>query len=168
MKLKKKKIVSFLLAMVMIVTTFSEVNLNVRAADGIEYHGRVSYGGSTVGHFTVNGQIAFCAEHNKTSPSTGASFHDEIYGNEDIKKVLYYGWGGTEQWAGFESEAHGIVATSLVLSHYYSGTSIKNACKSFYDWLQTQSNAPTTDISLSKSSFESYVEGNIQRTGVVS
>lgn len=164
MKLKKKKIVSFLLAMVMIVTTFSEVNLNVRAADGIEYHGRVSYGGSTVGHFTVNGQIAFCAEHNKTSPSTGSSFHDEIYGNEDIKKVLYYGWGGTEQWAGFESEEHGIVATSLVLSHYYSGTSIKTACKSFYDWLQTQPNAPTTDISLSKSSFESYVEDNIQRT----
>lgn len=159
-----KKIVSLILMFAMIVSFISQVKLGVYAATEIQYHGKVSYGGSTVGHFTVDGQIAFCAEHDKTSPSTGATFHDEIYGNADILKVLYYGWGGAAQWSGFESEAHGIVATSLTISHYYSGTSIKSANRSFYEWLQTQPNAPDNNISISKSDLESYVEGDTQRT----
>ena len=148
----------------MIVSLISQVKIGVYAATEIQYHGRVSYGGSTVGSFTVDGQTAFCAEHDKTSPSTGATFHDEIYGNADILKVLYYGWGGAAQWSGFESEAHGIVATSLTISHYYSGTNIKNANRSFYEWLQTQPNAPDNNVSISKSDLESYIEGDSQRT----
>lgn len=90
-------------------------------ANTITRLGKVSYGGTTVGHFLVNGQIAFCMEHQKATPPTGTSFAEQIYNNATIRKVLYYGWGGVEPWSGFGSEAQGIVCTSLVLSYYYSG-----------------------------------------------
>lgn len=131
--------------------------LKVDAATTISYHGNVTYGASTVGNFTVNGVQAFCFEHDKTSPPTGTSFREEIYNNPDIRKALYYGWAGPKQWSGFESPAHGIVATSLVISHYYSGTSVKTACKSYYDWLQSQPAVPSAGIELSKSSVEAYL-----------
>lgn len=131
--------------------------LKVNAADEFVYHGEVTYGESTVGNFTINGVQAFCFEHGKTSPPTGTSFHDEIYDNPDIKKALYYGWAGPKQWSGFESLAHGIVATSLVISHYYSGTSVKTACKSYYDWLQSQPLPPDSSLTLSNSSVEAYL-----------
>ncbi len=138
--------------------------MKLHADSTITYLGKVKYGGSTVGHFMADGQTVFCIEHEKNSPSTGTSFHDEVYHDENMRKALYYGWGGAEQWGGFESEAHGIVATSLVLSHYYSGTSVKSACRSFYDFLQTAPGAPDNSISISKNYVESYVEGNVQRT----
>lgn len=131
--------------------------LKVDAATTITYHGNITYGDSTVGNFTVNGVQAFCFEHDKASPPTGTSFREEIYDNANIRKALYYGWSGPKQWAGFESSAHGIVATSLVISHYYSGTSVKTACKSYYDWLQTQPDVPASGIKLSKSSVEAYL-----------
>lgn len=155
------------LVLALIVTLYLVVQvLDVRAAATITYNGNVTYGASTVGNFIVNGRQAFCLEHDKASPPTGTSFHEEIYDNVSIQKVLYYGWGGPEQWNGFTSSAHGIVATSLVLSHYYSGTSVKTACQSFYDFLQTQPAVPDDDITLSKSSVEAYLTADkkLQRT----
>lgn len=90
-------------------------------AVGIVYKGKVSYKGTTVGDFTLNGQQAFCMEHLKPTPDTGTPFSEQIYENNNIRKVLYYGWGGTEQWSGFTSREQGIVCTSLALSYYYSG-----------------------------------------------
>ena len=62
-------------------------------ANTITRLGKVSYGGTTVGHFLVNGQIAFCMEHQKATPPTGTSFAEQIYNNATIRKVLYYGLG---------------------------------------------------------------------------
>lgn len=137
-----------------------------RASVTIVNLGKVTYGQSTCGHFELNGKIAFCLEHEKTTPSTGTSFAESIYENADIRKALYYGWGGPGQWSGFSSEAHGIVATSLVLSHYYSGTNIKPACQSFYNFLQTQPAVASSEMTLSKSYTESYLSSDktYQRT----
>ena len=90
-------------------------------AVGIVYNGEVTYKGTTVGAFTVNGNIAFCMEHMKSTPNTGTSFYESIYDNSNIRKVLYYGWAGHEQWSGFSSYEQGVVCTSLALSYYYSG-----------------------------------------------
>ena len=159
-----KRAVAILTLAAVFFTGIQSFKVETNADTVITNLGKVSYGSSTVGHFLIDGQTAFCIEHEKTSPSTGTSFHDEVYNDENMRKALYYGWGGAEQWGGFESEAHGIVATSLVLSHYYSGTSIKTACQSFYDFLQTAPAAPDNNISISKDYVESYVEGNVQRT----
>lgn len=138
----------------------------VKAAGAVNYHGKVVYGPTTVGNFSVNGKQAFCIEHVKPTPPTGTNFSEQIYEDANIRKVLYYGWNGPAQWNGFESEAHGVVSTSIVLSYYYSGSSVSSESRSFYNWLQSQPAVPDVRISLSKSSTEAYLteDKSIQRT----
>ncbi|WP_251523135.1 thioester domain-containing protein [Robertmurraya korlensis] len=95
----------------------------VMAASGptIEYKGQVSYGGSIVGDFRVNGVQAFCIEHHKATPGTGTPYTGPSpYNNEQIARTLYYGWNGPGNIFGTDS-ARGIVVTSLVLSRVYTG-----------------------------------------------
>lgn len=145
-------------------------------ANTITYLGKVSYGGTTVGHFMVNGKIAFCMEHQKETPPTGTSFAEQIYNNATIRKVLYYGWGGTKQWSGFGSEAQGIVCTSLTLSYYYSGpdsiitlggpTDKTIGVSAFMSYIQSQPDVADPDVAISKNYTESYLSSDktYQRT----
>lgn len=145
-------------------------------ANTITRLGKVSYGGTTVGHFLVNGQIAFCMEHQKTTPPTGTSFAEQIYNNATIRKVLYYGWGGVEPWSGFGSEAQGIVCTSLVLSYYYSGpdsiiilggpTDKTIGVSAFMNYIKSKPDVGDPDVALSKSYTESHLSSDktYQRT----
>lgn len=137
-----------------------------KAADTVVYNGKITYGSTTVGDFTVNGIQAFCIEHEKPTPPTGTGVMEQVYENSEIKKVLYYGWNGPAQWEGFESPAHGAVATSILLSHYYCGTEVSRESRSFYEWLQSQPAVPDGQLSLSKSSTEAYLTEDkaLQRT----
>jgi hypothetical protein len=95
------------------------------AAPVIQNLGQAKYGGTTVGHFTLDGQTAFCMEHAKATPGTGAAYDDGTpYDDARIRAVLYYGWGGKGNIFGGD-EQRGIVATSLALSHFYSGQPAK-------------------------------------------
>lgn len=86
----------------------------------IEYIGAVSYGGSIVGEFRVDGQLAFCLQHVRSTPGTGANYKDaKPYDNPKIQRALYYGWGGEGNI--FTNKAEGIVTTSLILDRIYSG-----------------------------------------------
>lgn len=140
--------------------------MEVQAAGSVTYNGEVTYGPTTVGDFTVNGNLAFCVEHDKPTPFTGISFTDQVYENADMRKVLYYGWNGPAQWSGFENSSHGIVATSIVLSYYYSGSGISTESQSFFEWLQSQPAAPSSQMSLTKSYTEAYLseDKEYQRT----
>ena len=91
-----------------------------KAAGGAQYYGGVKYKNTTVAHFTIDGQPAFCMQHGVTAPTTGIEYTSSIYEDENIRRILYYGWQGQEQWNGFDgNENKGIVITSLALSHYY-------------------------------------------------
>ena len=86
----------------------------------IEYRGQVSYGGSIVGDFAVNGKQAFCLQHPLPTPGTGTPNNGlEPHNNLNIQRILYYGWEGPANI--FSDRAQGIVVTSLVLSKYYNG-----------------------------------------------
>ena len=87
---------------------------------GIQYNGQVSYGGTIVGDFTVNGKTAFCLQHPKPTPPTGTQGVMSPYEKDEIKRIMYYGWEGPENIFGSD-RARGIVVTSLVLSKYYNG-----------------------------------------------
>lgn len=91
-----------------------------KALVGIQYNGQVSYGGTTVGAFSVNGKTAFCMQHPKPTPATGTQGELSPYENDNIKRIMYYGWEGPENIFGSDRE-RGIVVTSLVLSKYYNG-----------------------------------------------
>lgn len=130
-------------------------------ASGLVYEGRVTYNTTTVGAFTLNGNIAFCVEHQKPTPDTGESFHTEIYNNADIRKALYYGWGGPEQWDGFGSYEQGVVCTSLALSCYYAGEDSMGMMKhgssaqalglsDFFYFIESKPDVESNDMSLSQ------------------
>ena len=130
-------------------------------ASGLVYEGRVTYNSTTVGAFTLNGNIAFCVEHQKPTPDTGESFHTEIYNNADIRKALYYGWGGPEQWDGFGSYEQGVVCTSLALSCYYAGEDSMGMMKhgssaqalglsDFFYFIESKPDVESNDMSLSQ------------------
>ena len=135
--------------------------------DSVKYNGKISYGGNIVGDFTVHGKQAFCMAHPLATPGTGVKLTSEIYKDTNIKKVLYYGWQGVEQWSGFESRAHGIVVTSLALSYYYYGdnSSPKTIAK-FIDYIEGKSFS-NYSVNFSKEKVYAYKEGDIQRTETV-
>lgn len=139
---------------------------------GIIYLGNVTYKGVSVGQFTINGQIAFCMEHQKTSPPTGTSFTEQIYNDANIRKTLYYGYQGQEQWAGFSGDhAQGVVVTTCALSYFYSGPGSLGGnpflggnwlapLGDFIRFVQTQPDIPTNNLSLSGNYFESSLSAD--------
>lgn len=88
----------------------------------VTYYEMVSYGQSTVGKFEVDGRMAFCAQHSKTTPAKGSSTGTPSLNTNDlVRKVLYYGYGGPGQLSNMTGN-YGWVITSLGLSKAYTGT----------------------------------------------
>ena len=147
-------------------------------ANTITYLGPITYKGVTVGQFNINGHIAFCMEHNKTSPPTGTSFAEQIYNDANIAKVLYYGYSGHGQWSGFSGDAaQGIVVTTCALSYYYAGPGSLGGnpfladnwlapLGDFLRFIQTAPSPNVTQFTLSTSYTESYLseDKTYQRT----
>lgn len=169
----KKKSLRMINILMILITIFNVISpvMAVNTTDmpqhfEVKYNGKITYGASTVGDFTVAGKQAFCLEHSKTTPSTGVGLTTNIYENDNVKKALYYGWGGPEQWSGFTSRAYGVVATSLALSHYYSGDAVRTVAKDFVNFLNTKS-VPSFKVRFSTSNVSAYKEGDIQRTETI-
>lgn len=155
-------LIILLSAILPVLSSLSEV---LAATYEIQYHGKVTYGYSTVGDFTVNGRRAFCIDHVKPTPPTGAIATKELYNDTNIAKCLYYGWGGDKQWSGFTSEAMGIVYTSLALDHYNNGSTYSDG-KTFIEYLETV-DMPEITLNFSNKNLTAYLDGNMQRTNSV-
>lgn len=161
------------MALIIFIGTFAFLgNRNVvnAASASVVYRGSVSYGGSIVGDFTVNGQQAFCIEHSKaTTPTGSANDGGSIYDNKKIAAALYWGWGGTENI--FSSDrSRGIVVTSLVLSRLNNGVNAGGNSISGYSELWDKAQAediPDASMSFSKTSVNSSVNGNVQQTETI-
>jgi uncharacterized surface anchored protein len=143
-----------------------------KAAGGTQYYGGVKYKNTTVAHFTIDGQPAFCMQHGVTAPTTGTVYESNVYEDENVRRVLYYGWQGQSQWSGFDgNENKGIVITSLALSHYYHNSPanvntsyyIDMGLKAFIDYCNANS-IPDSRISFSTDSVKAYRSGDIQKT----
>ena len=143
-----------------------------KAAGGTQYYGGVKYKNTTVAHFTIDGQPAFCMQHGVTAPTTGTTYTSAVYEDENVRRILYYGWQGQAQWSGFDgNENKGIVITSLALSHYFynSPANVNNSyyinmgLKDFMDYCSANS-IPDSKISFSTDSVKAYRSGDIQKT----
>lgn len=133
----------------------------------VNYDGKVTYGSNIVGDFKMGGRQAFCMQHPVATPGTGVKIQQQIYDDNNVRKVLYFGWGGPEQWSGFESRTHGIVVTSLALSYYYYGdNSSPKTIKNFMEYIKNKS-VPNFSVTFSKSKVSAYRDGNVQRTETV-
>ncbi|MGA4712392.1 thioester domain-containing protein [Bacillus safensis] len=135
-----------------------------RAADvKIEYKGAISFRGSVVGDFRVNGLQAFCFQHSKQSPPTGSKYKEATpYDNAKVQRALYYGWGGEENI--FKNKNEGIVTTSLILDRIYSGgDSGKNLPKYDKLWdLVMNGESLNSDVDFSLKNLSVSVKGNKQ------
>ena len=158
----KKSKISLIFAIIIFLMTLLQKNVSAYTAT-ITYGGPVTYGYSTVGKFWVDGRRAFCMDHSLTSPTTGTSAESEVFNNEGVIKALYYGYEGKEQWSGFESEAHGIVATTLALDHYVHGGT-KTAAQSFIQYVDSMP-MPEITLNFENNSLTATKDGNIQKTG---
>lgn len=138
--------------------------ISAKAADvKIEYKGAISFRGSVVGDFRVNGLQAFCFQHSKQSPPTGSKYKEATpYDNARVQRALYYGWGGEENI--FKNKNEGIVTTSLILDRIYSGgDSGKNLPKYDKLWdLVVNGESLNSDVDFSLKNLSVSVKGNKQ------
>lgn len=144
---------------------------NVDAASPkVEYLGQVRYGDYIVGKFKVNGEIAFCVDHAKPTPPTGASYGGgNAYKNEKIRAILYYGYGGPGNELGNSDVA--LVATSIALDsimngNYSSGRDSIPGYKKLMKHAEAK-DAPSTSIGFNKKNVTSKVSGSVQKSETV-
>ena len=163
----KKKIVSFIILIITILGQFCPIFQTVveAATYVVDYRGSVTYGLSKVGRFYVNGQQAFCMDHDKSTPPSGTSVEEGIYNDDNILKCLYYGWGGDAQW-NFISEAQGIVYTTLAIDHFKNGNS-NNTARDFINYVNSMP-VPNIVLNFSQNKLNAYLDGNTQRTQSIS
>ncbi|WP_313960118.1 thioester domain-containing protein [Bacillus pumilus] len=133
----------------------------------VEYLGQARYGDYIVGKFRVNGEIAFCLDHAKISPPTGTSYGGgNAYKNEQVRAILYYGYGGVENEVG--NNDTGLVATTIALdsvmnNNHSSGRERIPGYKKLMEHAKKK-DVPSTSIKFSKTKVQSYLEGNVQKT----
>ena len=109
-------ILIFILSIIAVFSTFCKVQAST--VTNVEPDG-VTWSGSRVGHFQIDGRTAFCVDHSKTSPGTGVDYWGEVYNDSRVRKILYYGWDGAGQWNGFNGDYRkGIVITTMELNKY--------------------------------------------------
>ena len=132
----------------------------------VVYNGKITWSGNIVGDFKLNGRQAFCMAHPKPTPGNGVELSMDIYDNDNVRKVLYYGWEGPQQWSGFTSRAKGVVVTSLALSYYYYGDKSTNDIDEFLAYIKNKT-VPEFDVNFNKSKVQAYKEGNIQKTETI-
>lgn len=135
----------------------------------VEHRGYSKWNGSSVGNFFVNGKRVFCIAHDLRSPTTGTlvtamktnTWDSDVWLN--IIKCLYYGWGGIEQWEGFNgNEAKGVVMTSLALNNFYMGQNNKNGV-AFQNYVRSKE-LPELKLSFSDSHLVGGISGDQQTT----
>lgn len=156
--------------MVLFLQIFSPLrveNKALAASATVVYRGTVSYGGSWVGDFQVNGEQAFCIEHSKPTPPTNTpNKGTSVYNNNKIAATLYWGWGGDKNIFGSDRE-RGIVVTSLVLSRIYTGEDAGGKSITGYSQLYEKAlseDIPNASVNFLKSNVNSSVIGNVQKT----
>ena len=162
----RRRVISFILLLITLLTNLLPIFQYTVLADSatINYGGPISYAGSTVGQFWINGNVAFCVDHQKTTPPGGTYVESEIYRDDNILKCLYYGWGGKEQY-GFASEAQGVVFTTLALDHFKNGNANRTA-QPFIDYVNNMP-VPQVILDFSANYLDAYKQGDIQRTDAI-
>ena len=162
MKSKPKRRITAFALMLSLCLGMLCSNSAVYAAEStasVSYHGKVTYGQSTCGSFSVNGNTAYCCEHEKTTPPTGTEVTVTTIENAQIAKVLYYGWGGMAQWGGFRSQEEGVVVTALLIDSYYNGGTVsayrQSLCGDFLNFLNSQGTPPSTTVYLYRTGSDS-------------
>lgn len=164
-----KRISAAILSLLMIVgITTQSMNIVNAASYQMQYYGKTTAYGSTVGNFAIDGRKAWCLEHNKTTPPSQTMSGDFYTSTEpkyaNIRKIMYYGWFGYQMWEGMNglTDAQKNVIMSKALSHAYSGTSLnKGKVTEFYNYATAQADPLNqNNLMFSKNDLYTYYDKN--------
>ena len=142
--LKKLDAVALSALMTLGVTSQS-LNTVEASSHNLEYYGQTTAWGTECGNYSIDGRRAWCIEHKKDSPPAGV-INGDIYKSTEgkfanMRKIMYYGWQGYEQWNGMNnlSDIEKNTMMSIALSHAYSGSKIRQQIiKDFYNFAVSQ------------------------------
>lgn len=161
-----RRIGAVLLSLLMILGITTQ---SVSAASyKMEWHGKSTAYGSTVGNFTIDGRRAWCIEHKKTTPSNQIMSGDFYTSTEpkyaNIRKIMYYGWFGYQTWDGMNglNDDEKNVIMSMALSHAYSNTSLKKGkIADFYNYATSKPDPLNqNNLLFSKNDLSTYYDQN--------
>ena len=125
--------------------------------------------------------IAYCVEPSKKGPGNGTYTIQKLADGKTLAKVCYYGTKASDE-NGFFDEKHPdfpagkrFIITHLAAAYangssdWASGTNVtgKNLAMELYNYCVNMPDIPSVDMSFSESNVKAYVEGNSQRTSVI-
>lgn len=162
--------ISVILLSLLTIAGITTQNMRIANAASykMEWHGKSTAYGSTVGNFTIDGRRAWCIEHKKTTPSNQTMSGDFYTSTEpkyaNIRKIMYYGWFGYQTWDGMNglNDDEKNVIMSMALSHAYSGTSLKQGkIADFYNYATAQPDPLNqNNLLFSKNELTTYYDSN--------
>ena len=125
--------------------TSQGINIVEASSHKLDYLGQTTAWGTECGNYLIDGRRAWCIEHKKDSPPAGVVNGDVYKSTEEkfanMRKIMYYGWYGYEQWSGMNnlSDIERNTMMSIALSKAYSGTKIRQTIiNDFYNFAVSQ------------------------------
>lgn len=168
---------SVLLSVVPASMEYQRETVNMNEGERLPYPSNL--GNYSTSYFTVNGKVAYCLESSKASPPSSDYVANELEGNLNLQKVLYYGYGGPGDITGSYMPSFDwkmkYIFTHLAASYAYVGMDGFYGCTlddikecgvwDFIQYIYGLENPPTAAISLSPTTAKAYEDGDNQRTG---
>lgn len=132
-------------ALMTLGVTSQSINIVEASSHKLDYLGQTTAWGTECGNYLIDGRRAWCIEHKKDSPPSGVINGDVYKSTEEkfanMRKIMYYGWYGYEQWSGMDnlSDIERNTMMSNALSKAYSGTKIRQTIiNDFYNFAVSQ------------------------------
>lgn len=132
-------------ALMTLGVTSQSINIVEASSHKLDYLGQTTAWGTKCGNYLIDGRRAWCIEHKKDSPPSGVINGDVYKSTEEkfanMRKIMYYGWYGYEQWSGMDnlSDIERNSMMSIALSKAYSGTKIRQTIiNDFYNFAVSQ------------------------------
>lgn len=150
--------------------------VNLEKGDTVGYPDPL--GDSETSWFQVNGRVAYCLENQKPAAFSVDTVSAILDSNENLQKVLYYGYGGKGDLTGEalsgKSEEEKYVYTHIAANYAYIGDAGLMGCTQedlakagvmdYIDFLSQQENPPSNRLSLSATSVDAIQDGDLQKT----
>lgn len=150
--------------------------VNLEKGDTVQYPDPL--GDSEASLFQVNGRVAYCLENQEPATFSVDTVSAILDSNENLQKVLYYGYGGKGDLTGEalsgKSEEEKYVYTHIAANYAYIGDAGFMGCTredlekagvmDYIDFLFGQENPPSNRLSLSAASVDAIQDGDFQKT----
>lgn len=178
-KMIKKSLLVVMTFIFVICGLMSNVNgqqYQINVGERINYPSWFDKGGNwSTKMYSVDGHVAYCLEASKHSPKNGTVVEGRIVDNENLQKVLYYGYGGpadTLSTDGVTSAKSAYLLTHIAASYYYAGDLHGVDMERLRGWgwaewiesIPSRPAIPKGEVGFSKNNLTMYQDGQIQRT----